>query len=383
MGGISRPPLATYDQFSQLCSQLEVIFGRGSHSDRQRAGSLASGAPPAPRFAGRARRSLQGIPGSSISRTPLRANSPARRLLLARIDTSRVDLASSVSQQAGCHFSPAHRLAGGLSRFDGPPVSQTSRTSASFPASSTARRRTLSCQRCVGTSWPPFFFNQPDAYISPARRPCRVDACRIGTTHLMSSGPQLGPLRRHFPPAQRSPADSHADGVASALVNMRPRSPTRRTPLLASVPGCQLTSSLARRRALLFVALCSCHHTSLQAVSTGIEPYTNHCVHWYPTVRKCSCVTDSLTRHGSLLLLCGVSSAACVALRLLAGNAARSPSQCFGPESPPRLPPASSLLLCTCLLYVVCTSPLRAPYEPPLRSNFTEGRIAAPLCCLD
>ena len=153
MGGISRPPLgasacqplATYDQFSQLCSQLEVIFGRGSHSDRQRAGSLASGAPPAPRFAGRARRSLQGIPGSSISRTPLRANSPARRLLLVSthlVSTSRppfLNRPDAISRQLTSlladslvstgfpcrkplgrprHFPPAQQLAGGLSRVN-------------------------------------------------------------------------------------------------------------------------------------------------------------------------------------------------------------------------------------------------------------------------
>ena len=193
----------------------------------------------------------------------------------------------------------------------------------------------------------------------PARWPYRVEACRIATTHLTSSGPRLGPLGRHFLPAQRLPADS--------LVPTRRRrhSPTcvpglQRDGRPTDATACQCASSLALLRV-------DVHCTT---VSAGIEPYTNHCVHWYPTMRKCSCATDSLTRHGSLLLLCGVSSAACVALRLLlAGNAARSPSQCFGPEGPPGLSPTSSLLPCICLLYVVCTSPLRAPHEPPLRSN--------------
>jgi hypothetical protein len=44
------------------------------------------------------------------------------------------------------------------------------------------------------------------------------------------------------------------------------------------------------------------------------------------------------------------------------------PTQLARPHSAsaPGLSPTSSLLLCTCLLYVVCTSPLRAPYEPLL-----------------
>ena len=236
MGGISRPPLgasacqplATYDQFSQLCSQLEVIFGRGSHSDRQRAGFLASGAPPAPRFAGRTRRSLQGIPGSSISRTPLRANSPARRLLLVSthlVSTSRPPVPDSnlsdvrvISRQL--NSSPADSLVSTLRRHfvasfffqptgrihlasspalscrcvshwhDSPHVIRSStRTSQTpFPASSTLAGGLPCRRRRVGTrQHAPQVSNETDA---TARQCARLPA------HLLSCASTCIALRR-------------------------------------------------------------------------------------------------------------------------------------------------------------------------------------------
>ena len=93
---------------------------------------------------------------------------------------------------------------------------------------------------CVGTSWPPVL----DSHLSDA------------TSRQLNN-----PL-----------AHARADNVISSLST---RSPTRRTPLLASVPAHRLTP------ASTCTAL-PCHwyrtmHAS-KATSPGIEPYTNHCI---------------------------------------------------------------------------------------------------------
>jgi hypothetical protein len=203
---------------------------------------------------------------------------------------------------------------------------------------------------CVGTSWPPFF-NQPGATSRQlAGMLSRAGAHEL-RWHLAASGPRLGPLGSHFPPAQQpAGTPSRADNVMLALITMRPRSPTRRTPR-------QLTGSLVRRRTLLFalharrtstcIAFCmrarrtsTCialrmharrtllcpmvpNHTQITA-SNGIQPYAvRSSVHGFSHMLS----EPSPSVWGELC---------CMRRRLLLfGNAAGSPSQCFGPKSPP------------------------------------------------
>jgi hypothetical protein len=136
--------------------------------------SLASSASPPPRF----RRSRSALPTGH----PWVFNLTDATLPLFLVSTH---LASSAFQQTGCHFSPAHQLAGLLSRVDA---------------------RDLRWHIAAS------IFQPTGCHFSPARQPAqagpRVDMCRVGMTHLASSGRRLGPLRRHFPPAQCLPVDS-------------------------------------------------------------------------------------------------------------------------------------------------------------------------------
>ena len=175
-----------------------------------------------------------------------------------------------------------------------------------------------------------------------------VDACRVGTHHLASSGFQ--PTGRHFLPPRWRALSSQRTRVASAPRGLRSSTRTSRTPLPASSttrwrtlvpttlyrhlplglqrdgrhcsPVCQPTGSLPRQRALHYRV-------------TGIEPcmplkprplvlnHTRITAYWYLTIRKCSCLIDSLICHGSLLLPCGAS--VCVAGSFFPGTQLNRP----------------------------------------------------------
>ena len=168
-------------------------------------------------------------------------------------------------------------------------------------------------------------------------RHCQLASSLAGSpasTHAVA--PVFQPTGRHFSPAHWRALSCLRTRIASAprglWSRLRPLGrhvlPYWRTHHHASQdrsPVCQFTGSLACRRALLF-ALHAQHAFSF-------------CVGQAPL----SASQAPSFREGSLLA-----------------------SQCFGPESPLGLSPISSLLLCTCLLYVVCTSP--APGSlPPVR----------------
>ena len=185
---------------------------------------------------------------------------------------------------------------------------------------------------------------------------------------LVASDPRLRPLGHHFSPAQQpAGALSRADGVLSALTTMCPRSPTRRTLPLASMPAHWLSHVST---CISFRIACSarltvrgCHHAHIKVVSTGIKPYASAPVS----------LIHSYTM-GTFAFLCGASSAVCVAGSFSPGR------QLTRPHSTSGKPPvafASSLLLCTCLLYVLCTSPAPGS-QPPVRGP---GKFAAPSIC--
>ena len=78
------------------------------------------------------------------------------------------------------------------------------------------------------------------------------------------------------------------------------------------------------------------------ACVTGFEPYTHSPVYWYLTIHELlhplvsNCMqyalasTDSLIRHRSLLLLCGVSSTACIAGSFISGAQLTRPHSASG-----------------------------------------------------
>ena len=127
-------------------------------------------------------------------------------------------------------------------------------------------------------------------------------------------------------------------------------------------PVYQPTGSLPRRRALHYRV-------------TGIEPCTplkprplvlNHTritAYWYLTIRKCSRLIDSLICHESLLLPCGAS--VCVAGSFFPGTQLNRPHSASGRKALRGFRPHSH----SCYVH----HPIRAPYEPPLRSNFWLG----------
>jgi hypothetical protein len=126
---------------------------------------------------------------------------------------------------------------------------------------------------------------RPLSASSPARRPSL--SCRRSSPRVLCPRP----LGHHFSPAQQpAGAFSRANDLASALITMRPRSPTRRTPLLASVPAHWLSRAssgitfCSARSARFVVSLvwspdyfvvCGFHHAHIKAASIGIQPHAN------------------------------------------------------------------------------------------------------------
>ncbi|KAN0091540.1 hypothetical protein V8E55_005106 [Tylopilus felleus] len=203
---------------------------------------------------------------------------------------------------------------------------------------------------------------------SPARWPSCVDACRVDT-HCASPG--LQPIGRHPLPAHQLAGtlprvDAHRVGTRVL------RSSTSRTPLLASstvgAPSradapcvgthyrasrtgrhCSPVGQLTSSRVLTCIAFRIARSTRVSfhtrhgsrplapnhtLASTGFQTICT--CHWFRTIRTLPCLlyapasTDSLIRHRSLLLLCGVSSAACVAGSFISGAQLARPHSASG-----------------------------------------------------
>ena len=160
-------------------------------------------------------------------------------------------------QPHGRHSAPTRQLTGPFS------CRRTSRRT-QFHA---IRWRTLSCRRTrVASAHRSLrFFNQPDAISRQLADP--IVSVRVALARLISDSDLSDAISRQLN-ARRWTLSCRRDAVGTH----------------------QYVSQVS-------------NETDATARQCASSLVLNHCVYWYPTIRKCSCVTDSLTRHGNLLLV--------------------------------------------------------------------------------
>ncbi|KAN0086274.1 hypothetical protein V8E55_007408 [Tylopilus felleus] len=247
---------------------------------------------------------------------PLRSSSPAR--WPSRVDACRVDThcASPGLQPIGRHPLPAHQLAGTLPRVDahrvGTRVLRSSTSRKPLLASSTVGAPSRADAPCVGTH---YRASQIGRHCSPVGQltSSRVLTC-IAFRIARSTRFTVCPFTR-------------------TTVHVHWHQTIRSRPLVPKPYARVIGIQTIRSRPLV---------SKPYARVTGFEPYAHSHVYWYltihellrPLVSNCTqyapASTDSLIRHRSLLLLCGVSSAACVAGSFISGAQLARPHSASG-----------------------------------------------------